>query len=600
MGVFVCSVGTKGMDRVKCIIIPEKDPALTMTVVQQWQVAPIAPDNFLSDFTQMPRTVAQILFNRGINDLEAAKQFIDSQYTDDNPFKMKGMHKAVTRLRQAISGGERVAVYGDFDADGVTSTALLVEVLRALGVDARRYIPHRVDEGYGLRVDALDELADDGVRLVVTVDCGIRAVNEVAYAIERGMDVIITDHHSQAESLPPALAVLNPKQSDCPYPYKDLAGVGIAFKLAQALLRSHKQVPLSHKAVNLVEDDLLDLVALGTVADLAPLREENRALVRRGLLKLNEGQRPGVQSLVQRSGLQLGQLDASAIGFGLGPRINAAGRLADAATAYELLVTQYPGEADKLADELNELNRQRQMITAETQELARQQALSEGHDVHLLFAASSHFLEGVVGLAAGRLCEEFYRPAVVVHVGETDSRGSARSIPEFHITDALDQCSDLLIRHGGHAAAAGFTVGNHNLNQLARRLKTLAAEALVGKTLHPTLLIDAEIGLGELNRQLYNWLVQLRPFGYDNPVPVFMTQRLRIVTCRAVGAKRSHLKLGLSDGRSRAEAIAFRQAHWLENLPTHIDVAYHLELNRWNGRERLQLNVRDLRPASSQ
>lgn len=578
----------------------EKESALTMTVVQEWQVAPVAPDNYLSDFTHMPRTVAQILFNRGIGGLEAAQQFVDSQYIDENPFKMKGMEKAVTRLRQAVRRGERVAVYGDFDADGVTSTALLVEVLRALGVDARPYIPHRVDEGYGLRVEALDELAAIGVQLLITVDCGIRAINEVAYAMGRGMDVIITDHHSQGESLPPALTVLNPKQPDCPYPFKELAGVGIAFKLAQALLRSHKQVPLSRNAINLAEDDLLDLVALGTVADLAPLRGENRVLVRQGLQKLNEGQRPGIQSLVQRSGLRLGQLDASAIGFGLGPRINAAGRLADAATAYELLVTHYPGEADKLADELNELNRRRQMITAETQDLARQQALSDGHDVPLLFAASPNFLEGVVGLAAGRLCDEFYRPAIVVHVGETDSRGSARSIPEFHITEALDQCSDLLIRHGGHAAAAGFTVSNENLSHLAQRLKTLAAEALVGKTLHPTLLIDAEIGLGELNRQLYDWLVRLRPFGYDNPVPVFLTQRLRVLSHRAVGAKRSHLKLLVSDGRTRVEAIAFRQAHWLENLPTHIDVAYHLELNRWNGRERLQLNVRDLRPASSQ
>jgi single-stranded-DNA-specific exonuclease len=231
------------------------------------------------------------------------------------------------------------------------------------------------------------------------------------------------------------------------------------------------------------------------------------------------------------------------------------------------------------------------------QDLAREQALSEGQDVSLLFAASPGFLEGVVGLAAGRLCEEFYRPAIVVSIGDETSRGSARSIAEFHVTDALDQCQDLLVRHGGHAAAAGFTVHNEDLPLLARQLKSLAAETLAGQTLQPTLPIDAQIGLGELNRRLYDWLAKLEPFGYANPAPVFMTPRLRVVDSRAVGAKRSHLKLYLSDGRTRWDAIAFRQAHWLDHLPMYVDVAYHLELNEWNGRERLQLNVCDLRPA---
>jgi single-stranded-DNA-specific exonuclease len=391
--------------------------------------------------------------------------------------------------------------------------------------------------------------------------------------------------------------VVNAKQPGCRYPFKELAGVGIAFKLAQALLRSNRQVPISPEAVDLAEEDLLDLVALGTVADLAPLIEENRALVRRGLQRLNEGQRPGLISLAQRSGLRLGSLNAADIGYGLGPRINAAGRLADAEIAYRLLTAQYPGEADHLADELNELNRRRQRITAETQDLARHQALAEGDDIPLLFAASPDFLEGVVGLAAGRLCEEFYRPAVVVSIGETTSRGSARSIAEFHVTDALDQCRDLLIRHGGHAAAAGFTVHNENLSRLASQLKRLAAETLADKTLRPTLLVDAQLGLGELSRQLYDWLVKLEPFGYANPAPVFMTRHLRVLDKRAVGSKRSHLKLHLSDGRTRWSAIAFRQAHWLKRLPRYIDVAYHLELNKWNGHERLQLNVCDLRPA---
>lgn len=568
-----------------------------MTVSQRWQVAPAAPANHLALFSHLSRPVAQILFNRGLTDLEAAEQFIAGQYSAANPFTMKGISQAVTRLREAIRSADPIAIYGDFDADGVTSTALLVETLRALGANVRPYIPHRVDEGYGLNVEALDELADQGVRLVVTVDCGIRALEEITHAMGRGLEMIVTDHHTVGPALPPALAVINPKQPHCRYPFKELAGVGIAFKLAQALLRSHDQVPVAQRAFSLVEGDLLDLVALGTVADLAPLLEENRALVRRGLVKINEGQRPGLLSLIQRSGMRLGQVDATAISFGLGPRINAAGRLAHAQTAYQLLVAQYPGEADKLADELNELNHRRQRITAETQERARQQALAEGDDVPLLFAASPDFLEGIVGLAAGRLCEEFYRPAIVVHVGETTSRGSARSIAEFNITAALDQCADLLVRHGGHAAAAGFTVRNQDLPLLAQRLQELAAAALADQELQPTLFVDAEVGLGELNRRLYDWLARLEPFGYANPAPVFMTRRLRVVDSRAVGADRSHLKITLSDGRARWEAIAFRQAHWLSQLPRHIDVAYYLELNRWNGREQLQLNVRDLRPS---
>lgn len=590
------------MDEVKWALISQEDLIPIMQATKRWQIAEAAPDchfaQFLDAFSEMPRSVAQVLFNRGFADPAEAEQFIYGQWDDDNPFRMKGINEAVIRLRRAIVGGESIAIYGDFDADGVTSTALLVETLNALGADVRPYIPNRIDEGYGLNTAALDELADQGVRLVVTVDCGIRAVPEVAHAVGRGLEVIITDHHSVGSSLPPAVSVINPKQSDCPYPYKDLPGVGIAFKLAQALLRVNTKVPVPRQVGTLVEDDLLDLVALGTVADLAPLLKENRALVQKGLAKINEGQRPGLCALIQSSGLQLGRIDASAIGFGLGPRINAAGRLADAEKAYLLLVAEYPGEADKLADELNTLNRRRQQITSETQELARQQARDQGEDVPLLFAASPGFLEGIVGLAAGRLCEEYYRPAVVVAIGEQTSRGSARSIPEFHMTDALDQCDDLLIRHGGHAAAAGFTVPNENLSLLTQRLTSLAAEALAGKTLQPTLFIDAQVGLGELSPKLYDWLAKLEPYGYANPAPVFVTRRLRMIDGRAVGAKRSHLKLRLSDGRARWDAIAFGQAQWLHRLPTYIDAAYHLESNEWNGRERLQLNVRDLRPAA--
>ncbi len=561
---------------------------------KKWQIAPPAPASYLATFSQYPPLIAQLLFNRGITQPSAVEQFLQGDDVDYNPFDMKGVNQAVTRLRRALRQEEPIAIYGDFDADGVTATALLVETLTALGGNVRAYIPHRVDEGYGLNLGALEKLAKAGVRLVVTVDCGIRSVKEVAYGVKQGLEIIITDHHSVGDQLPPALTAINPKQPDCPYPFKELAGVGIAFKLAQALLRSHQRVPITSQAVRLVEEDLLDLVALGTVADLVPLLDENRALVQKGLVKLNEPQRPGVLSLVQQSGLKLGKIDAEAISYGLGPRVNAAGRLAHAGTAYELLVTRYPGEADQLATELNRLNQQRQQVTRETQAEAMEKALADG-DVPLLFAASPNFIEGVVGLAAGRLAEEFYRPSVVARIGKTSCRGSARSIPEFHITKALDQCADLLVRYGGHAAAAGFTVSRKNLTPLANRLKRLAEKALAGQTLQPVVAIDAEVNLGQLNRHFYNWLIRLAPFGYANPPPLFASRRLRVVRARTVGVHQNHLKLYLSDGRITWDAIAFRQGDWFARLPTWIDVAYHFELNEWNNQERFQLNVQDIR-----
>ena len=387
----------------------------------------------------------------------------------DNPFRLRGMNEAVERIRHAIRAWEPIAVYGDFDADGVTSTALMVQTLSALGADVRPYIPHRVDEGYGLNNGALAELKRDGVKLVITVDCGIRSVDEVAFANRLGLDMIITDHHSVGPKLPPALAVINPKRSDCDYPFRDLAGVGLAFKLAQGLLRSNLQVSIRRDlTVELDESDLLDLVALGTVADLAPLLGENRSLVTRGLDRLNQPQRPGLQALMKQAGLAPGQVTASTIGFVLGPRLNAAGRMEDARLAYELLQTEDVVKAAQLAGELDRLNARRKEITAQSLEAAQAQIEANGSDGYLHLVAGEEFLAGIVGLVAGRLAEQYYRPALVVELGDLQSRGSARSIAEFDITMALDRCADagLLVKHGGHAAAAGFTVENSKIDAL--------------------------------------------------------------------------------------------------------------------------------------
>lgn len=560
----------------------------------RWNLPQPVPDAYRAHFPDLHPVVVQILYRRE-TDPKAARAFLERRPGPDNPYALHGMNRAVARIRQAIRGREPIAVYGDFDADGVTATALLVLALRALGAEVRPYIPHRVEEGYGLNIPAIEELADAGARLLVTVDCGIRFPREIAHARRRGMDVIVTDHHLVGTEPLAAVAVVNPHQEECPYPYKGLAGVGLAYKLAQALLRANRQVPLPG-SVPLEEEELLDLVALGTVADLAPLTGENRCLVSRGLERLNRAPRVGVEALIRQSGLRPGQVDTWQIGFALGPRLNAAGRIAHAEKAYRLLTTDSPPEAERLARELDELNQERQRLTKEMQERARAVVLAQQADHPLFFLADPEFPAGVVGLVASRLVEEFYRPAVIVEQGEEISKGSARSIPEFPITRALDACADLLVRHGGHAVAAGFAVPTRHLEELKRRLLEIAARELEGKELTPTLQIDAEVALREVNGALWKALQALRPFGEGNPEPLLLSRNVRVERQRPVGDG-THLKLTLSDRGVWWDGIAFRQGEWAGRLPERVDVVYYLRENEWNGEVRLQLEVRDLRPA---
>ncbi len=564
---------------------------------KRWRIAPPVPQSHLTRFPHLSPLIIQLLYNRGIRSPGDVQAFLEGEGSEGNPFLLKGMNEAVTRLRWAIRRGELMAVYGDFDADGVTATALLVQTLEALGGRVRPYIPNRFDEGYGLNKGALRHLAQEGMRLVVTVDCGIRSVKEVRYGRKLGLDIIVTDHHSVGEELPPATAVVNPKRKDSRYPFEELSGAGLAFKLAQALLRANRQVPVARGQVEIDEEDLLDLVALGTVADLVPLLDENRALVKRGLAKLNDPQRPGLQAMMAQAGVQPGQVDTTTIGYILGPRINAAGRLDDAIISYELLISRSPLEAGGRARELEEKNRERQRLTVETLERAREQVLAEAEEATILIAAAEDFPPGVVGLAASRLIDEFYRPAMVIELGPERSRGSARSIPEFHITDALDQCAELLIRHGGHAAAAGFTVANENLDIFLESMRRIADEQLGDLELVPTLDIDAELNPSDLNWATQALLKGLEPFGEGNPTPLFLSRRVLVREAWPVGAEGRHLKLTLSDGKYIWDAIAFRQGKRAPELSRYIDVVYSLEVNEWDDQRRLQLNVKDWRPS---
>jgi len=588
-------------------------PFMNQTLSRRWRIAPVIPPSVQQQLHELHPVVAQVLYNRGVSDATGARQFLQGAPLDVNPFDLADMNKAVARIRQAIREQEPIAVYGDFDTDGVTATALMVQTLRALGAVVEPYIPHRIEEGYGLNTTALSMLAQDGFRLVITVDCGIRDVEAVADSVLLGLDMIVTDHHAVGPQLPGALAVINPKREGCRFPEKMLAGVGVAYFLADALLRAAKA---AGEPVTLDAGDLLDLVAIGTVADLAPLAPPpleqrtpagntdhlhlvNRTLVRRGLEVLNSARRPGLFALIEAAGLRPGQVTSTSIGFALGPRLNAAGRLESASQACELLLTNDLNEAVTLAAELNALNVRRQDETRLAQIKVRELALAELEgDLPLIFAADRSFPAGLVGLVAGRLAEEFYRPAVVIEVGEDECRGSCRSIPEFDIIRALDECADLLIRHGGHSQAAGFSVRRENLFDLKDRLFQLAEEQLRGQELRPALMIDAEVPLEQITLELARMLEYLEPFGHRNPQPLLMTSNMQILDSRRVGKDGAHLKLTLGEMGFRIDAIAFRLGERMDSLPRRVDVVYHLEVNEWNGRRKPQLNVRDIRPAN--
>lgn len=576
----------------------------TSMLPKRWQVATPASEEHLRQFRGITPIVAQILINRGIDNPKDARQFLYDKQTSYSPFDLTDMQKAVGRIRQAIKKNETIIVYGDFDADGVTSTTLLVESLRKMGAHAKPYIPNRADEGYGLNSPALRTLARDGATLIITVDCGIRSIEEVEDAKQVGLDIIVTDHHSLGPEIPDAYAVVNPKRGSYHEPM--LAGVGVAFKLVQALImaeRKNKRSNGRNGNHNDVVDvgSLLDLVAIGTVADLMPLNHlENRILVRRGLEVLNMGQRPGVRALLDVAGVDPGNISATTIGFTLGPRINAAGRLDDAILAYRLLSSNEDHEAQYWAQQLQDLNVKRQEYTRSAQLTIREQLDEhEAKNLPLIFTSHHSFEAGIVGLVAGRIAEEYFRPVVVMEQGETESRASCRSIPQFDITSALDQCADLLVRHGGHALAAGFTVVNENITALRERLTGLASDSLEGQELRPTLDIDMEIDIHQLNEGLVKELALLEPCGNGNPRPVFAANNVHVAEYRTVGRDDNHLKIRFSRaGQPALDGIGFGLGEWVRDMPDRIDIAFQLELNEWNGRQTLQANLQDIRPSN--
>jgi single-stranded-DNA-specific exonuclease len=532
---------------------------------------------------------AQLLFNRGIKDGSEAEAFLRGEHVASHDFgPMRGISRAVDRILEARGSDEQVVVYGDFDADGVTATAILLDALERAGLRVTHYIPGRFEEGYGLNARSLEQIRDWGTDLVITVDCGIRAAEEARLAKTLGMDLIITDHHEPGEDMPEAMVIVNPRQPGDEYPFKDLSGAGLAYKLARAL----------HKRVGLADDEPgLDLVALGTVADVSPLLGENRELVIQGLERINSEPRPGIRALMKVAGLEIGGVDARGIGFGLGPRLNAAGRMGSAEVALELLRALDREEAAALAFRLNEANRQRRAETARTLEQAREIALGGRYADWLLFAEHADFSEGIVGLVASRLSGEFYRPAVVAHRGRHVTRGSARSIPEVHITQILERCGHLLSRFGGHSQAAGFRAESKNLPALKEAMAEAIREDLSGDEPVPSIAVDAQVTLDELDDALMDFCVALEPTGEGNRQPLFLTRGARIVQKRTVGKEGRHLKMSVSQGRSFFDTIGFGLGENLSNLNEAADMVFHFELNTFRGVTNKQLRIVDVRPS---
>jgi single-stranded-DNA-specific exonuclease len=552
-----------------------------------WKIAPpakITPEE--SAGGKYPPLLLQLLHNRGVRP-EEYEAFLASEHSlAADPFLLSGMIGAVERIQKASARGETAAIYGDFDADGITSTAAMVQGLGMLGIKAIPYIPHRQTEGHGLTMPVLKKLREEGVTLVITVDCGITDVAEVKEAGSLDLDIIITDHHSPLEKLPEAAAVINPKLAGSKYPYTNLAGVGVAYKLLEALLRKAGK-----------EDQLTkvtDLVAIGTVADMSSPLGENRYLIKEGLKNINNNPRAGIRELLKQTRLEGVTIDAEKIGWVIGPCLNAAGRLADGLTGYKLMMTEDVKEAQELAQMLTGINEDRQKLTSSTLARAREQVVGMGLQP-LLITADREYPMGIAGLVASRLSEEFYRPAIVIHVAEDVCHASCRSIPEFDIIAALNKFSPYFQRYGGHAAAAGFTMETEKLAKLEQELSFYAVQKLTGVTLRPHLNIDAEVKLKDLGGTLYQTTQMLAPFGLGNPVPVFMSKGVELVEKRTMGVTGDHLRMKLRQSGASFDAVAFRFGNHVSEFAPRLDVVYNLEIDTWNGRNQLRLNILDFK-----
>lgn len=548
---------------------------------------------------RVPPLIARLLVSRGISTSDQLDEFLNLSHLPHDPMLLPGMDRAIPRLRTAVDFGETVGVFGDFDVDGITGTAIMCEGLGSLGARPVPYIPQRTDEGHGLSIGAIDSLVESGASLIVTVDCGITDASEVAYASDRGVDVIITDHHVPPSGLPEAVACVNARLEGSTYPFAELCGAGLALKVIHGL----------HLSWGVAYDpSLLELAALGSVADLVPLVDENRYLVSKGVEHLRNTGRPGMLALFETARLSADQLTSESIAFQIGPRLNAAGRMGNPADSLRLLTTGSPDEATELAEKLELLNRERRAATEEASALAVEAVEAMPSVPPILVVAHTDIPQGVAGLAASRLVERYRRPAVVLSLNGEQAVASARSIPEFNIVEAIASVSDLLVRYGGHAQAAGFTVSVDRIPEVTGRLADHAGRLLESLDLTPTLEVDALATLPELTMDTHDWLTSLEPFGKANRRPLFASIGVAVKEARLVGNNQQHLRLRVEQQGREIVALAFNQANTWRSLefqavgqagPASLDLAYTLMLDSWQGQESLALRVREFRTSDS-
>lgn len=538
----------------------------------------------------LPPVIATILLNRGVQEVETFIHPSAEQLPD--PFLMKGMEPAAQRILQALDRGEHITVYGDYDVDGITSTAILVSFLKEHKAEVNYYIPDRLEEGYGMNRAAIDKIAALGTSLLITVDCGITAVDEVRYAKECGMDVIVTDHHECKEELPEAYCILNPKQSDCPYPFKKLAGVGVVFKLLQALTTQMK-----FHMKELIEE-YIDIVAIGTVADVMPLVGENRAIVKKGLELLKYTMNRGVRTLMETAKIDTSGLTTGSIGFMIAPRINAAGRMGDPKCAVELLLSKDDRTARRYAEQLDEENRDRQA----TEISILEDALNiiaynrEMEDDYVLVLDHEGWHHGIIGIVASKISEKFNKPCILISTGDGMGKGSGRSIKGFNLFQALEECSGELVKFGGHELAAGLSVETERIDEFRKHINQYAKSVMNEADFVPKIYVDAELPIEYINMNTVERLMILEPYGMGNASPVFFARKLTVTYIRPLSDGK-HMKLTLAKGDNYVEAVGFNMGAYLEKIKLQdmVDIVFNLDINVFRGERQVQVLLKDLR-----
>ncbi|MCL6520521.1 MAG: single-stranded-DNA-specific exonuclease RecJ [Armatimonadetes bacterium] len=570
---------------------------------KDWKI--IQPDLAIEEefCNQVPasRIVCRVLLNRGIRTPREAREFLNPSMDNlHDPSLLDGIDRAVARTIKALDAGEKIMVHGDYDVDGITSTALLVRVLRALRADVSWYIPHRQREGYDIRQSGIEEAARRGANLIITVDCGTSAIDEIEYAKRLGIDVIVTDHHEPGPKIAEPLALINPRKRDCQYPFKDLAGVGVAFKFAEALVKGRGYDTEAFRR------RFVDLVAIGTVADIVPLVGENRVLTKCGITEIPRSGKPGIQALLKVAGVHGKPITSHMLSYILCPRLNAAGRLDDASLALNLLLTKEEAEAEKLAEMLELQNRERQReqerITLEAIEQITGRCLDEKAKVLVL--SSQRWHPGIIGVVASKIVDLFHRPAVLIAIDEANNKGvgSARSIDSFHLFKALMQCSELLERCGGHAKAAGLSIMAEKLSDFDEAINEVADHILTQSDLIPQIEVDAELEIDEITYDLATELQLLEPFGYGNREPVFASRDVRVISKTRLGGNGNHLKLKLATQKTKQiECIAFGwgESEQLFEIGATVDLCYNVQINEYAGFKVVQLVLKDAKPSKS-